>query len=226
MGDRDIKTEASQSPSDWITPIPREYNSHLISLSKETDDTTFALTISNDSVITETLPESGTNHSIYATFRLIPKDSFPSKVSEPKDFIGELVMLEPFDRPGAVITHKGVDQSPVITDSPNDDSVFRLVDGLDGNKGSVSLEAKSQKGCYLYGDLELFAGVKLKCSSTSSNAAAFREGVSFRLKDGISKYDPISFVAKGVKRNFLLQPLFNIRDENYVVYFNIQSKKD
>lgn len=135
-------------------------------------------------------------------------------------------MLEPFDYPGMVVMQKGKDQSLGLTDSSNNNNaVFRLVAGLDGKKESVSLESENQNGCFLYSDLKLFASVKLRCSSKSSDAA-FKQGASFTMRDGISQYDPISFVAKGAKRNFLLQPLLSIRDENYVVYFKIQSKKE
>ncbi|KAL1832077.1 hypothetical protein ACET3Z_001728 [Daucus carota] len=40
--------------------------------------------------------------------------------------------------------------------------------------------------------------VKLGYISESSGSA-FKQGASFTLRDGISKYDPISFVAKGIK---------------------------
>ena len=83
-------------------------------------------------------------------------------------------------------------------------------------KTSVSLESENKENCYVYSDLKLHADVKLSCISESSGSA-FEQGASFTLRDEISKYDPISFVAKGKSRNFVLQPLHNIRDENYVV---------
>lgn len=217
-GDRDIKTE--NSLSDWITPIPAEYNSHLISLSHESKNIVIAK--SDKSLRMETIPESGSNHSVHATFRIIPKESTSSKNSAIRDFIGKTVMLEPFDLPGKVVVHS-TDESLGIADaSDSNPSGFRLVSGLDGKRDSVSLESESQRGCYVYSDLELLADVKLSCIFRSSDDS-YKEGASFTLRDGISKYDPISFVAKGSSRNFVLQPLHTIRDENYVVYFNIQS---
>lgn len=75
----------------------------------------------------------------------------------------------------------------------------------------------------MYSVANLHVSVKLKCSSGSSDVG-FKQAASFTLRDGISKYDPISFVVKGATRNFLLQPLVSLRDENYFVYFNIQSE--
>lgn len=217
-GDRDIKTE--NSLSEWITPIPAEYNSHLISLSHESKNTVIAK--SDKSLRMETMPESGSNHSVHATFRIIPIGSTSPKTSTVKDFIGKSVMLEPFDLPGTVVMH-GKDASLGIADSSESNtSVFWLISGLDGKMNSVSLESESQRGCYVYSDLELLAEVKLTCIPQSSDDL-YKEGASFALRDGISKYDPISFVAKGSSRSFVLTPIHSIRDENYVVYFNMQS---
>jgi len=64
--------------------------------------------------------------------------------------------------------------------------------------------------------------IKISCMSRSSDAE-FEQAVSFLLNNGISEYHPISFAAKGAKRNFVLTPLFSLKDESYTVYFNIQS---
>lgn len=224
VGDRNINAKAAGSLSDWITPIPASYNSHLITLSQESGNKTFVLANSNKSIKVGTLPEPGSNHSVYATFRLILKDSNSSKLSAAEDFIGKSVLLEPFDIPGMVVVQQGIDQSLGVADSSgSSNSVFLLVAGLDGKKKSVSLESERHRGCYMYSVRNLHVSVKLKCSSGSSDVG-FKQAASFTLRDGISKYDPISFVAKGGTRNFVLQPLHSVRDENYVVYFNIQSQ--
>ena len=88
-GDWDIKTESAASLSDYITPIPAAYNSHLISLSQESGDSTLVLTNSNHSITMEKFPESGTDSSLNAKFRLVLKDSTSSWFSNPKDFIGK-----------------------------------------------------------------------------------------------------------------------------------------
>lgn len=220
-GDRDISPEAADSPSDWMTPVPAEYNSHLISLSKETKNLKLAITNYKKAIVLDKLPEPGTNYSVYATFRLIHKDSKSSKKLVAKDVIGKSVMLEPFDHPGMVVMHYGENETlEVEAASDQSTSFFRLVNGLDQKKDSVSLESESQKGCFVYSKHKLGAVVMLKCN-TESLDNDFKEAASFRLRDGISNYDPISFVAKGRKRNFLMQPLFSIRDEKYTVYFII-----
>ncbi|WOH00509.1 hypothetical protein DCAR_0519874 [Daucus carota subsp. sativus] len=224
-GDRNINTERAGSILDWIIPIPAAYNSHLITLAQESKNSSFVLTNSNKSMTNELLPEAGSNHSVYATFRLIPKNSTSSRLLEAEACIGRAVELEPFDLPGMVVVERGINQSLGVSDAVgSSNSTFVLVQGLDGKSGTVSLESARHRGCFVYSDLDLHSSVKLKCNVGSSDVR-FIEAASFQLRRGISKYDPISFVAKGATRNFLLQPIFSLRDENYVVYFNIQSKK-
>ncbi|XP_028062117.1 uncharacterized protein LOC114265503 isoform X2 [Camellia sinensis] len=221
-GDWDIKTESTASLSDFITPIPAVYNSHLISLSQESGNSTFVLTNSNRSITIEKFPKPGTDSSIRSTFRLILKDANSTEeFSNPKDAIGKFVMLEPFDFPGMLLTHQGIDETLGVADSADSGSVFRLVAGLDGKVETVSLESESQEGCFVYSDVDYKSGtsIKLSCISGSSDNG-FEGAASFIMKDGISKYHPISFVGKGVRRNFILHPLHSLWDESYTVYFN------
>ncbi|KAL3599730.1 hypothetical protein D5086_007648 [Populus alba] len=95
-GDWNLKTGSGNSLSDSITPIPGSYNGQLVSFSQESGISTFVLTNSNQSISMEKLPESGTDASLQATFRLVLKDSSSSKLSSVKDVIGKSVMLEPF----------------------------------------------------------------------------------------------------------------------------------
>ncbi|KAG5517603.1 hypothetical protein RHGRI_038114 [Rhododendron griersonianum] len=220
-GDWDIKRDSSASLSDWITPIPASYNSHLITLSQKSGNSTLALTNSNHSITMENFPISGTNASVRVTFRLILKESTSSEFADPKDFLGKSVVLEPFDFPGMVVVHGGKDESLEVSNSDSGkDSVFRLVAGIDGKTGTASLESKSQEGCFV--NYKSSSSIKLSCNSESSDAE-FKQTASFVLGNGISQYHPISFVAKGAKRNFILAPLFSLRDESYTLYFNIQS---
>lgn len=169
----------------------------------------------------ENFPISGTNASVRATFRLVLKESTSSEFADPKDFLGKSVVLEPFDFPGMVVVHGGKDESLEVSNSDTGkDSVFRLVAGIDGKTGTASLESKSQEGCFV--NYKSSSSIKLSCNSESSDAE-FKQTASFVLGNGISQYHPISFVAKGAKRNFILAPLFSLRDESYTVYFNIQS---
>ncbi|XP_058199393.1 uncharacterized protein LOC131314625 [Rhododendron vialii] len=220
-GDWDIKRDSSASLSDWITPIPASYNSHLITLSQKSGNSTLALTNSNHSITMENFPISGTNASVRATFRLVLNESTSSEFADPKDFLGKSVVLEPFDFPGMVVVHGGKDESLEVSNSDNGkDSVFRLVAGIDGKTGTASLESKSQEGCFV--NYKSSSSIKLSCNSESSDPE-FKQTASFVLGNGISQYHPISFVAKGAKRNFILAPLFSLRDESYTLYFNIHS---
>ncbi|KAG8389035.1 hypothetical protein BUALT_Bualt02G0187500 [Buddleja alternifolia] len=224
-GDWDIKIESHSSLSSSITPIPADYNSHLITLGQEFENSVYVLTNSGNLIKMGKYPEPGTDSALKATFRLIIKKPKLKTSFTARDAIGEFVMLEPFDFPGMLVLHNGEDENLGVSDSSldygKDSFVFRLVAGMDGKDGTVSLESESQKGCFIYSDFVYDSGtsVRLNCSSSSSDVG-FQQATSFLLKDGISKYDPISFVAKGVRRNFLLAPLLSLRDESYTVYFN------
>lgn len=174
----------------------------------------------------EKYPEPGTDSSVHATFRIISSDSNSSRVSGRKKTVGNSGMLEPFDLPGMVVAHQGSGKTLTVVPaaSGKEASVFHLVSGLDGKPNSVSLESEDQKGCYVYSgvDYDTGASVTLNCISGSADMA-FKQGTSFTSDKGISEYHPISFVAKGEKRNFLLQPLLSLRDESYTVYFNIHA---
>ncbi|KAF9686441.1 hypothetical protein SADUNF_Sadunf03G0158800 [Salix dunnii] len=222
-GDWNLKSGTGNSLSDSITPIPASYIGQLVSFSQEYGNSTFALANSNYSISMEKLPESGTDASLQATFRLIFKDSSSSKLSSIKDVIGKSVMLEPFDLPGMLLVQQGKDRSLAVTNSADDDgsSIFRVVSGLDGKDGTVSLESGVQNGCYVYSGVDYKSGQSMKLSCKTS-ATGFNQGASFVMNKGLSQYHPISFVAKGDKRNFLLAPLYSLRDESYTIYFHIQ----
>ena len=175
----------------------------------------------------EKFPEAGTDAALQATFRLILKDATSVKVMSPKEAIGKSVMLEPIALPGMVVVQQETNANLGIANSESSkgSSSFRLVAGLDGKNATVSLESESHKGCYAYSGTNYKSGtsIKLKCLSESdSSDEDYNKATSFILKEGISEYDPISFIAKGMKRNFLLTPLLSLRDESYTVYFNIQ----
>lgn len=218
-GDWDIKTGSANSPSDWITSVPTSYNNYLVTFSQQAGDSTFVITNSNQTLTMETFPESGTADALHATFRLILTDKSSSKSSSVNDYIGKTVMLEPFDLPGMLVATGGTDNKLVVT-SPSSDgssSVFQLVAGLNGGTETISLESESQKGCFVSSG----GGLKLSCSEGSLEAGD-KDAASFVISQGVSQYHPISFVAKGAERNFLLQPLLSFTDEFYTAYFNIQ----
>ncbi|GAA0140274.1 aminoacyl-tRNA synthetase [Lithospermum erythrorhizon] len=223
MGDWDIEIGQPSSPLNWITPIPADYNSNLISLTQDSKNTTMVLINSNNTIKMEKYPESGTDSAVAATYRLVTKSKKGRKYAGRKQpAIGEEVMLEPFDLPGMFVVHQGEDEGLRVADSSddNDSSGFLLVAGLDGKNGSVSLESASNKGCYIYNS---DGNIKLSCNTKSSTSTTFMQGASFEMQPGISEYHPISFIAKGANRSFQLAPLLSLRDESYTVYFNIQS---
>lgn len=225
-GDWDIKTGSASSPSDWITPIPSSYNDYLVTFTQQREKSIFALTNANQSIAMKQLPEPGTEASVQATFRLIFKDSPPSKLSSLNDIIGKSVVLEPFVYPGFAVVQQGEDNDLSVADSSSEkdaSSVFRVASGLDGTSKTISLELQSKRGCFVYNvDNESGGSLKLSCNKESSDTA-FSQAASFEMKKGLSEYHPISFVAKGASRNFLLAPLLSHRDETYTVYFNIHS---
>ncbi|KAL3519224.1 hypothetical protein ACH5RR_021813 [Cinchona calisaya] len=221
-GDWDIKPAPGASLADWISPIPADYNAQLISLSQVSGKTEFSLASSNGLIQLQSLPEPGTDEAADATFRLILKEPTRRKFSLPEDAVGKSVMLEPYGFPGMLVEHQGADQKLRVVPDSTDSTVFHLVAGLDGKDGTVSLESENQKGCYVCSDLnDGSSTITLACKSGSSNVE-FSQAASFKLNKGISEYHPISFIAEGTSRNFLLAPLFSLRDESYTVYFNIQ----
>ncbi|KAG6791033.1 hypothetical protein POTOM_000143 [Populus tomentosa] len=225
-GDWNLKAGSADSLSDSITPIPASYNEQLVSFSQDSGNSTFVLTNSNQSITMEEHPKPGTDACLQATFRIVFNDSTSSKVLGINDVIDKSVMLEPFDLPGMLLVQQGKDSSLAVTNSAADDgsSIFRVVLGLDGKDGTVSLESGSQEGCYIYSGVNYKSGqsMKLSCKLGSSDPG-FNQGASFVMNKGLSEYHPISFVAEGDKRNFLLAPLHSLRDEFYTIYFNFQA---
>ncbi|KAI3935244.1 hypothetical protein MKW98_018433 [Papaver atlanticum] len=228
-GDWEIKRGRRNSLSDWITPVPSTYSSQLVSVSQASEGKEFVLTNSNNSLTMEKLPESGTDVSLHATFRLISKEVNSSRLSSFADYIGKSVMLEPIDLPGMLVVHNGPDNNlgltnaEVASEEDNKSSLFRVVEGLDLKDGTVSLESERQKGCFIFSGATLGEGMKvqLKCESASKDSN-FIEAASFSFKRGFGEYHPISFIAKGANRNFLMMPLLSLRDEAYTVYFNFR----
>lgn len=172
----------------------------------------------------EVSPAPGTQAAVASTFRLVAADS-KARISSlgPEELIGSLVMIEPFDFPGMLVT-EATDSSLAVQGSSSTDketSRFRLVAGVDGKQGSVSLMLESKKGCYVCSDQTVKPGMKLKLTCDSDEK--FKEAASFSLRKGMSEYNPMSFVMNGAQRNFVLSPLFSLRDETYNVYFSLQT---
>ncbi|KAJ8751150.1 hypothetical protein K2173_016331 [Erythroxylum novogranatense] len=222
-GDVELDTGSSNDNLDWLTPVPLTYHRQLVSLTQKSNrhSSTFYLTNTNQTVEMVSHVRHGDNSANQATFRLVLRNEHDWS-STYKDFVGKEVMLEPFDYPGMVVVHQGRDKNLVI--ARHGYSIFRLLPGLDGREGKVSLESKSNKNCYVYvhPHIKTNASVKLKCNLDKSSALEMKSA-SFVMDKGISEYHPISFVAKGVHRNFLMEPILNYRNETYAVYFNMRT---
>ncbi|XP_010913298.1 uncharacterized protein [Elaeis guineensis] len=233
----DLNNGNAKSLSDWILPVPAAHNSQLVSLTQEIAHRTLFLSNLNSSredqertLTMQESPKQGTNAAAQATFRLVYNNNSKSQFPSPKDLIGESITFEPFDLPGKVVEHRGPNNGLIvaatskISTSNLDMAKFRVVAGLDGKSSTISLESESTPGCFVHNKVGNSAGedVLLVCrGKAKSNDTTFQRAASFTLREGLSEYHPISFMAKGTERNFLLQPLMSLRDETYSVYFNI-----
>ncbi|PKU85035.1 hypothetical protein MA16_Dca018372 [Dendrobium catenatum] len=171
-------------------------------------------------------PKSGTNDAIHATFRLVPQVSNEQFFQSPSrnNLIGKFVKIESFNSPGKFVTPQSSNGNIIFSDSletnSNSNFLFRVVAGLDGNMSSVSLESGIHKGCFLYSGVNYSEGSHLQLICKQKDAS-FKKAVSFSLISALRQYHPISFRAKGVKRDFILEPLMSMLDESYTVYFNL-----
>ncbi|CAN6177540.1 unnamed protein product [Urochloa humidicola] len=216
-GDWDAKTGgAAAAPSDWIIPILPESNSQLVSLAQESGGKAFVLSAVNGSLMMKKRPKySGdTDAAVHATFRLVPHGSGAGAAANST----AAVMLEPFDMPGMVVTEK-----LTVSAEKSSGALFNVVPGLDGAPGSVSLELGFRAGCFLVGSGggKAHIGCGGGVMKHGEGGAAFRRAASFARAEPLRRYHPMSFAAKGVRRTFLLEPLFTLRDESYTTYFNL-----
>eukprot|EP01018_Ginkgo_biloba_P022349 Gb_24310 [translate_table: standard] len=104
------------------------------------------------------------------------------------------------------------------------DAIFRVLPGLDGNDGYVSFESVSLPSCFLHGSTSYQVGQVVQlCCKTLRRDPEFDHSTSVTATTRIVAYHPISFIARGSERAYLLAPLLSFRDESYTVYFNITS---
>lgn len=219
MRDWDINASHSTSMSDWIAPVPASSRTQLVSISQQSNNQALYLSNSNYSLTMDRQPKSGTDDAVHATFRLVPQDQKRSNIRLQKRSLRQFVMFEPFDLPGMAVAHQGPSNSLKVSGTAGAKSVFKVVAGLDGNKDAVSFESSDQHGCFIYSD-----GSDVKLMSKEGNdGEEFGQRTSFIMSRGLREYHPMSFVAKGGRRDFLLEPLLSLRDESYTVYFNIGS---
>ncbi|KAK9673681.1 hypothetical protein RND81_12G183100 [Saponaria officinalis] len=221
-GDYDIQTKATESTSKWITPVPANYTSFVVSFTQQGKDATFFVS-TRGSVITMQGSTHARNESyVHATFRLILKDVTSSRkiIRGPENFVGETVLLEPFDLPGMVVANQGAGKHLAVVHPDKNtagSAEFRLVKGLNGLNGTISL--KTKEGCFVYASVS-DTSVKVSCESSGLDLA-MKESMSFEWNEGFKKYHPMSFIAKGSRRSYVLEPLLGLKNEFYNVYFNI-----
>jgi len=219
-GDWDAKTGgADAAPSDWITPVPPESDSQLVTLVQESGGKAFVLSAVNGSLTMQERPKDGggTDAAVHATFRLIPQGSPGAGAMNST----ASVMLEPLDMPAMVVTDK-----LTVSAEKSSGALLDVVPGLDGSPGSVSLELRARLGCFLVGGgRRRGKKVEIGCGGVrkrgGDGGAGFRRAASFARAEPLRRYHPVSFAARGVRRSFLLEPLFTLRDESYTIYFNL-----
>ncbi|KAK3152401.1 hypothetical protein QOZ80_2BG0158380 [Eleusine coracana subsp. coracana] len=219
-GDWNTKGGNSSAISDWISAVPSSYNSQLMTFTQVSNGKTYVLSSANGSLTMQVKPEvNGTDSAIHATFRAHTQDSTELHEFYSTTIKGTSMLIEPFDLPGTVITN-----NLTLSTQKGSDSLFNIVPGLDGNPNSVSLEPVTKPGCFLVTGANYSAGIELQVScksSLQSIGGILEQAASFVQTVPLRQYHPISFIAKGVARNFLLEPLYSLRDEFYTVYFNI-----
>ena len=186
---------------------------------QESGGKAFVLSTVNGSLTMQERPKDsgGTDAAVHATFRLIPQGSPGAGATNST----ASVTLEPFDMPEMVVTDK-----LTVSAEKSSGALLDVVPGLDGSPGSVSLELRAKPGCFLVGGgekVQFGCGGVRKRGGDGGGGFGFRQAASFVRAEPLRRYHPMSFAAKGVRRNFLLEPLFTLRDEFYTVYFNLGS---
>jgi len=218
-GEWDAKTGgATAAASDWITPVPPESNSQLVTLAQESGGKAFVLSAVNGSLTMQERPNDsrGTDAAVHATFRLVPLEGNGGGSTNST----AAAMLEPLDMPGMVVT-----DTLAVSGERRSGAPFNVVPGLDGAPGSVSLELVSRPGCFLVAGGGGGGKVQVGCSDGvkkhGDGGAWLRRAASFARAEPLRRYHLMSFAARGVRRSFLLEPLFTLRDEFYTIYFNL-----
>lgn len=222
----EVDARNATSTADWIAALPHEtINSQLVTLTQRSGAQTFVLSVSaTDGTLTmERMPVAGSDACVRATIVVdtYVVDSTAAEHGAAAPVLhGPNVTIAPFDRPGMAITN-GFE----VKLHPGPEALFNAVPGLDGLPGSVSLELGTRPGCFVRAPAGYSAGDKAqvgcRTSSGGGDDAAFRKAASFTQAAPLRLYHPLSFVAKGTERSFVLEPLRSLQDEFYTVYFNL-----
>ncbi|XP_028796140.1 uncharacterized protein LOC114751645 [Neltuma alba] len=230
-------SDLNMKPEDYLHAIPATNHSHLFTFSQDSANSSFVLTNLNvtdsKTLAMEKLPQTGTVRATHATFNLVLLDSIKDTLfADINDVLDKPVLLEPVHLPGRHLIHQGPGKPLLLSNfstgsSDYQSSQFRVVHGLDGRNGSVSIESMGNKGCFLYSGVDYSEGeeVKLKCksadSSNGTSTTLFNKAVSFVAAKGLKEYHPISFIAKGLNTSYLMEPIHSFADDFYTPYLNI-----
>ncbi|KAF7110326.1 hypothetical protein CFC21_110454 [Triticum aestivum] len=223
----EVDARNATSTADWIAALPHQaINSQLVTLTQQSGAQTFVLSVSaTDGTLTmDEMPAAGSDACVRATIVVdtYVVDSTAAEHGAAAPVLhGPNVTIAPFDRPGMAITN-GFE----VKLHPGPEALFNAVPGLDGLPGSVSLELGTRPGCFVTapgGARGYRAGDKAQvgCRTSGGDDAAFRKAASFTQAAPLRRYHPLSFVAKGTERSFVLEPLRSLQDEFYTVYFNL-----
>ncbi|XBI02230.1 hypothetical protein VPH35_130825 [Triticum aestivum] len=224
----EVDARNGTSMADWIAAVPHEaINSQLVTLTQRSGAQTFVLSVSatDDTLTMDEMPVAGSDACVRATIVVdtYEVDSTAAEHGAAAPVLhGPNVTIAPFDRPGMAITN-GFE----VRLHPGPEALFNAVPGLDGLPGSVSLELGTRPGCFVTapgGAKGYGPGDKAQVGCRTSGGgddAAFRKAASFTQAPPLRLYHPLTFVAKGTERTFVLEPLRSLQDEFYTVYFNL-----
>ncbi|GLJ40736.1 hypothetical protein SUGI_0842080 [Cryptomeria japonica] len=213
----DLNIGKASSINDWIKPVPAIYASQLFSFHQET----LVLEYNNTQVLMGKLPMLGTDEAVHSTFRVVDSSKVEKIYNSTMDFIGKNIYLELFDQPGVAIAHQGPNNPATIANTAENNAImFKVLEGLNGKKNTISFESTCLPNCFLFGGGSTAQDIILKCKPNTTDDN-FKDSVSYTGTTGISTYHPISFIASGSNRNYHLKPLYSYMDEFYTSYFNI-----
>ncbi|GLJ40737.1 hypothetical protein SUGI_0842090 [Cryptomeria japonica] len=217
----DLNIGKSSSINDWIKPVPAIYASQLFSFHQGDIKKPFVLQHNNSHVLMGKFSTKGTDEAVHSSFRVVDPSQVKKGYRSTMDFIGKNIYLELFDQPGVAISHQGPN-NPAITAHTNKNKaiMFKVSEGLNGKKNTISFQSTSLPNCFLFGGGSTVQAIVLKCKPSTVDEN-FKDSVSYIGTRGIDTYHPISFIASGSNRNYLLKPLQSYMDEFYTSYFNI-----
>eukprot|EP00250_Pteridium_aquilinum_P011286 c19966_g1_i1 orf=356-3310(-) len=148
------------------------------------------------------------------------------------ELVGELVSVEVFNQPGSFLMHMDsgrVEVTRVNVRQNNGEgcghgskTVFQIIPGLHPQQDYISFEAVSNPGCFLYTEPDHSKTVRLGCVASESDEH-FHKAASFLIHRPLASYYPMSFIAKGTNKDYVLSPVTSFMDESYTIFFNITS---